>query len=250
MLLCDPLTDLPDVSASESNKTRPYVDIWWWPYNASVDWNRIRSALTLDEQTRAAAFHFEKDALAFMAGRYLQRLILSKYTSIPAKDLDIAGGPHGKPYLANAGIAFNLTSAEGLAAFAISRDCTLLGIDAEPVGAAIEPETLSLFGSPAELEIVSTLQGREQQSLLLSYWTLKESFLKAVGTGLMAAPDQLNVRLDRTTDAILIDNLLTADGTHWHHCLLLAPSEHLIAISVQSDQAELSWRQRKLPDPL
>jgi 4'-phosphopantetheinyl transferase len=249
MLPCDPLTSLPHVPAAEFDRGGQHVDIWWWPYSARVDWGKIRSKLTSDEQTRAATFYFARDAIAFMAGRYLQRSVLAKYTSIAPRDLNIAVGPRGKPYLPDAGIAVNLTNAEGLAAVAISRNAKMLGIDAEPVKRVIEPGVSSLFCSPAELQILSTLQGSERQSLLLIYWTLKESFLKAVGTGLMAAPDQLNVRLDRTTNALRIDNGLTADDTHWDHRSLFSPSGHLIAISVQSDQAKLFVRQRELPDP-
>ncbi|WP_315975724.1 4'-phosphopantetheinyl transferase superfamily protein [Phyllobacterium sp. A18/5-2] len=136
-----------------------------------------------------------------------------------------------------------------MAAIAISCTAKTLGIDAEPIGTAIETKAALLFCSAAELEIISALQGSERQSLLLSYWTLKESHLKAMGTGLIAAPDQLNLQIDRTTKSIRIDNALVSDSTNWHHRLLHAPCGHLIALSVQSDQAELVLRQQKLLDP-
>ncbi|ATU95942.1 hypothetical protein BLM14_29935 (plasmid) [Phyllobacterium zundukense] len=227
-----------------------YVDIWWWPYRGEMDWSKVSSVLSSDEQARAATFAFEKDAIAFMAGRHLQRSVLSLYTDIPAADLNIAAGLYGKPYLANAGgVTFNLSNAEGLAVFAISRQCTLLGIDAEPMETGFELATSSLFCSPSELEILSTLQGNERQALLLNYWTLKESLLKAVSTGLAAAPNELNIRLDRLTATILIDSALTRDDICWHHRLLHAPSGHLIAISAQLGQTNLILRQRKMPDP-
>lgn len=249
MLLGDPITRLPDISAFVPEKAGACVDIWWWPYENEVNWNSIRSELTTSEQERASAFHFKKDAIAFMAGRYLQRSILSQYTSVPAKDLTIAIGPQGKPYIANTRIAFNLTRTEGLVVFAISRDCMTLGIDAESIETAIEPDTSLLFCSTAESEILEALQGKERQLLLISYWTLKESLLKAVGSGLMAAPNELNIWLDRTANAIRIDQRSARDSAFWHHCLLQAPSGHSIAISIQSDQAKLTLRQQKLPDP-
>ena len=250
MLPCEPLAGLPDIPAAKFDPQVLYVDIWWWPYSAKVDWEKVHSKLTLYEQRRATAFHFHKDATAFMAGRYLQRFVLSKYTSVPRMDLDIVAGVHGKPHLANAGMAFNLTNTEGLAAIAISSTAKTLGIDAEPIGTAIETQAALLFCAPAELEIISALQGSERQLLLLSYWTLKESHLKAMGTGLIGAPDQLNVQLDRMANSIRIDNALPSDDSHWHHRLLHAPCGHLIALSVQSDQTELVVRQQKLPDPV
>ena len=166
-----------------------------------------------------------------MAGRYLQRSVLSLYTAVPIADLDIVAGLHGKPALAGQsdGIAFNLSNTEGFAAFAISRDAKALGIDVEALTTAIEPETSSLFCSAAESEMLSVLRGPARQSRLLSYWTLKESYLKAMGTGLIAAPEQLNVRLDRETNAIRMDNACRAAMTP---CGITAFFSHLAAISL------------------
>ncbi|QND50604.1 4'-phosphopantetheinyl transferase superfamily protein (plasmid) [Phyllobacterium sp. 628] len=251
MLPCASLADLPEASAPRAG--HPSADIWWWPYRTQDDWNRIRQTLAVDEQTRADRFHFSKDATAFMAGRYLQRTVLSAYSAIPAPALIIATGTNGKPYLADqAGgenITFNLSNTDGLAVFIISRNCSAVGIDVETRSALLEPQTADLFCSPAELETLSTLQGPERQSLLLAYWTLKESFLKATGHGLTVAPHSLNVRLDPMTKAISVDSALAADGADWHHRLLHSASNHLIAISTRSDRADLMLRQHRLPDP-
>ncbi|CAN7223204.1 4'-phosphopantetheinyl transferase superfamily protein [Phyllobacterium sp. LjRoot231] len=250
MLPCDPLSDLPDVPISGVDQEEAGVDIWWWAYRPDTDWNKIGVALVPDERARAASFHFQKDAQAFMAGRYLQRSVLSLYTSIA--DLNIVTGLHGKPALAgqHGKIAFNLTNTEGFAVVAISRTATALGIDVEALATVIEPETSSLFCSAAESRMLSALQGGARQSRLLSYWTLKESYLKATGTGLTAAPEELNIRLDRGTNVIRMDKMPNGDDTLWHHRLFLAPSGHLIAVSAQSKGEELLFRQRELSDPV
>ncbi len=252
MLPCDPLSDLPGVPISGVDQKQSSADIWWWAYRPDTDWNKIGVVLVPDEQARAASFHFQKDARAFMAGRYLQRSVLSLYTAVPIVDLDIAAGVHGKPVLAGEydGITFNLTNTEGFAVFAISRTVTALGIDVEALATVIEPETSSLFCSAAEAQLLSALQGGERQSRLLSYWTLKESYLKATGTGLAAAPEQLNIRLDRGTNAIRMDKMSNGDDTFWQHRLFIAPSGHLIAVSAQSKGEELLFRQRELSDPV
>ena len=246
-LPCDPLSDLPGVPIPQVDQGGSGVDIWWWSYGPGTDWNTISLALVTDERARAANFHFEKDARAFMAGRYLQRSVLSFYTAVPIADLDIVAGLHGKPALAGQsdGIAFNLSNTEGFAAFAISRDAKVLGIDVEALTTMIEPETSSLFCSAAESEMLSVLRGSARQSRLLSYWTLKESYLKATGTGLTATPVQLNIRLDRRMNAIRMDKVPSGDDVLWHHRLFLAPSGHLIAVSAQSGGEELLFRQRE-----
>lgn len=249
MLPCSSLLNLPDVSAGGTSvDSRQCVDIWWWSYQAEMDWNRICSELTSDERSRAATFQFEKDAISFIAGRTLQRSVLSQYTSIPAKDVEIALGPQGKPYIRDATVTFNLANTQGLVALAISRDCLVVGVDAELLTARIESETSSIFCSSAELATLSALRAGERRPLLLSYWTLKESLLKATGTGLAMAPDQLDIWLDRKTNAIRISNAINGGETCWHHRLLRAPSNHLIAISVQSNHAGLTLRQREFSE--
>ncbi|RCW82698.1 4'-phosphopantetheinyl transferase family protein [Phyllobacterium bourgognense] len=247
-LPCDPLSDLPGVPIPHVDQVGPDVDIWWWAYSPDTDWSRVSVALVPDDRARAANFHFEKDARAFMAGRYLQRSVLSLYTAVPMADLNIVSGLHGKPALAGQSdaIAFNLSNAEGFAAFAISRDAVALGIDVEALTTVIEPETSSLFCSAAESEMLSVLRGPARQSRLLSYWTLKESYLKARGTGLTVAPEQLNIRLDRGTNAIRMDKVPSGDDALWHHRLFLAPSSRLIAVSAQSQKEELLFHQREL----
>jgi len=187
-----------------------------------------------------------------MAGRYLQRSVLSFYTGVPIADLDIVAGLHGKPALAGQsdGITFNLSNTQGFAAFAISRDAVALGIDVEALTTVIEPGTASLFCSAAESEMLSVLRGPARQSRLLSYWILKESYLKATGTGLTAAPEQLNIRLDHQTNAIRMDKMPGGDDALWHHRLFLAPSGHLIAVSAQSGGGELLFRQREFAVPV
>jgi 4'-phosphopantetheinyl transferase len=78
---------------------------------------------------------------------------------------------------------------------------------------------------------------------------LKESYLKATGTGLFAAPEQLNIRLDRRTNAILMDKVSSGDDILWHHRLFLAPVNYLIAVSAQSEGEKLLFHQRELVPP-
>ncbi|MHC1551245.1 4'-phosphopantetheinyl transferase family protein [Phyllobacterium sp. K27] len=250
-LPCDPLSDLPDVPILRVEQVESGVDIWWWAYEPDTDWNRVNVALVPDERARAANFHFEKDAQAFMARRYLQRSVLSFYTAVPIADLNIVAGLHGKPALAGQsdGIAFNLSNTEGFATFAISRNAVALGIDVEALTTVIEPETASLFCSAPESEMLSVLRGPARQSRLLSYWTLKESYLKATGTGLTVAPEQLNIRLDRETNAIRMDKVPSGDDALWHHRLFFTPSGHLIAVSAQSEGEKLLFHQRELVHP-
>ena len=144
---------------------------------------------------------------------------------------------------------FNVANTPGLAVIAISRDCEAVGIDAEPQTAVIEMQTMSLFCSSAEIEALSTLAGGEHRQLLLSYRVLKESFLKAKGTGLVDELNRITVRCDPEVRTIRVD-----DGRNekegWHHSLLVTPGGHLVAVSAKRGcAAGIRLRQRQIPGP-
>jgi 4'-phosphopantetheinyl transferase len=157
MLPYDRLTDLPEASPARTLGHPAAIDIWWWAFTeGQTDWGKVRSALSQREQERAAAFRFDRDATGFMAGRYLQRSILSHYTGDAAEDLNIAAGEHGKPYLAGeTALAFNLSNTNGLAVLAVSRACTAVGVDAEMRSATLEAGAAQLICSTAEFATLS-----------------------------------------------------------------------------------------------
>lgn len=249
ILPCEPLTGLPSASPSQADEAS--IDIWWWPHGGNVDWREGRFALSEDERKRAEAFRFDRDAAAFAAGRHLQRCALSTYMRTPPVDLMFTTGKRGKPALVvpygQQQIAFNLSNTQELAVVAVSRDCETVGIDAEPTTARIEPQAASFFCSTDEKATLSRLEGDEHQQLLLSYWVLKESFLKANGTGLVEELHQINVRVDPQRPVIRVGNGLD-DAASWHHRLLTAPG-HLVAVSAKSNRANLRFLQFETQAP-
>lgn len=252
MLPYDLLPELPAASPVQRAGHAPSVDIWSWVYRPEqIDWDKIKSGLTHEEQDRAANFHFKKDSIAFMAGRYLQRSVLASYLGIAGEYVKIAAGEHGKPYLADKPmLTFNLSNTDGLAVLVVSRDCLAVGVDAEDASTVLEAETAPIFCSANERATLSALQGTEQQSLLLAYWTLKESFLKATGHGLNIDPHLLDVQVDATTRKIRIEHPLPVGGANWHRRLFRSAGGYLIAVSAQSDRTELQFHQHGLPDPI
>lgn len=248
ILPCEPLTSLPSVSSSHMNEAS--VDIWWWAHGGRVDWLNGSLVLSEEEQKRAETFRFARDAASFVAGRHLRRCALSAYAGIARLDLMFTTGRWGKPELVvpagHQPLAFNLSNTQGLAVVAVSRDCHCVGIDAEPLSATIESQATTLICSTAEISALSALQGDERRQQLLAYWVMKESFLKARGTGLVAELNRISVTTDPR--AIRINAGLN-DQTSWQHRLVTTQCGHLIAVSAKVEQAALVFRQQQLPYP-
>ncbi|MCX8280368.1 4'-phosphopantetheinyl transferase superfamily protein [Phyllobacterium sp. 0TCS1.6C] len=242
------------ITEAEGPAPRPGVEFCWWDFaDRAVDWKRIGSKLADDERQRAAGFHFDKDRNAFIAGRYLQRLVLSELTGLALVDIPIEQEPGGKPYLAKRQggerIAFNLSNMSGLVVFAASADCTHVGVDAERRDAVLERDMMDAFCSPRERSMVEALDGAAAHQTLLALWVLKESFLKATGEGLGGVVPA-KIEVSWTADgSIRIIHPGRSDQPQWHHRLVLLDN-CLAAISARTDGAAPQFFSRRLPDPL
>lgn len=120
------------------------------------------------------------------AGIQLLRKALNERFGLGIEDedtLSMASGPHGKPYLKNfPQMEFNISHCSGLVACAVG-DCPL-GVDIEkerPYREALVRRVLS----ESELRLLAA----GEPEMFFRFWTLKESYVKAVGCG-MAMPFQ------------------------------------------------------------
>lgn len=91
-------------------------------------------------------------------------------------------GAHGKPYLREyPQIQFNISHCMGMAVLAVG-DCSV-GIDVEYVRPYREP-LLKRVLSEAELRQMEAVGEAGREELFFRFWTLKESYVKAVGCGI------------------------------------------------------------------
>ena len=91
----------------------------------------------------------------------------------------IVYGEYGKPYFENLpNIHYNISHAEGIIACYVGR--FEAGIDAEPVR-KYRPNVVKRVFSEAEKEMLE--RSDEKDLLFCKLWTLKESYVKAIGIG-------------------------------------------------------------------
>lgn len=119
---------------------------------------------------------------------------------------DLIEGAHGKPYLREyPQIQFNISHCMGLAVLAIG-DCSV-GIDVEYVRPYREP-LLKRVLSAAELRQMEAAGEAGREELFFRFWTLKESYVKAVGCG-------ITVPLQDISFQIGDDGGITCEKTGW-----------------------------------
>lgn len=160
------------------------------------------AALSLQEQKKVSALRQEEDKLRFVASRILLRSILSLYLDCPAESFSFRTGAHGKPALSLGeaqkntfpAVHFNLSHSGSFVALAFSTSSPL-GIDIENTRRNIHAETLvRRFFHPDEYTEFVKLDGKAQQDFLLRRWTVREAFLKGIGSGFSLSPDSFYVK--------------------------------------------------------
>src|ERR1044072_9281909 len=142
--------------------------------------------LSLDERNRAQRFYQVSDAQHFIIARGALRMLLADYLEMKPEHIGFAYGTHGKPALAaslNQPVCFNLSHSGSLALLAITSHGEV-GVDIEALRTDFEVEAVGkqYFTRQAYAQICAA-PASQQHQLFYRYWTLKEAYLKALGSG-------------------------------------------------------------------
>jgi 4'-phosphopantetheinyl transferase len=117
-----------------------------------------------------------------LLGEALARYSIIRYAGISNADIHFAPGQKGKPFLVGfPDVHFNIThSGEMVACATAGKD---VGIDIEH-HRKVNFRVAERFFSPGEIEDLLALDEALRQDYFFTLWTIKESFLKAIGSGL------------------------------------------------------------------
>ncbi len=144
--------------------------------------------LSEDELVRARRFHFEQHRQRFIAARGILRSILSGYLNIEPSEINFGYEARGKPFLEQNfhenKFSFNVSHSQNFALYAVTLDNSI-GVDLECINSTTDVLSLAQrFFSQSEFALIESAPQEQQQQLFFRYWTCKEAYLKATGTGL------------------------------------------------------------------
>ncbi|MEL6108668.1 MAG: 4'-phosphopantetheinyl transferase superfamily protein [Planctomycetota bacterium] len=144
----------------------------------------------LDSEELAAADRFRVATARnqHVVGRGMVRWLLGG-ASVPPQRIRFGCGDHGKPFVVEPAAArqpFNIAHTDGLVLCGIADNETLelVGVDVEPMNRRTTTDLAERYFSPPEVAALRAQPNHEQKRFFLRIWTLKESFIKALGTGL------------------------------------------------------------------
>lgn len=169
---------------------------------------KYETILSVAEHLRWQGLECSKVKRRYLITRAMIRTILSAALGCSLSDFELVVSDKGKPQLLHSdGWQFNLSHSHDVAVLAITRHVQL-GVDLEykPREMRALPIARSYF-SEAEITLLESLPENEVNECFLSLWTLKEAYLKAVGSGLSGSLKSCRFLLNhqRATIAISVD---------------------------------------------
>ena len=184
-------------------------------------WESWVPDLAADERARAERISFSEGRRRFVVGRASLRRLLGSRLGLPASEVQLVEGDHGKPALdpcyapATRGLTFNLTHSGELALLAIAN--REVGIDLEsPLRSVDAMAVVRRFFSEAERRGFDAMPpGADRDRLFFRVWTRKEALVKAIGRGLSCPLSSFTVPIGELSMQGVVIDCPERSGHRW-----------------------------------
>jgi 4'-phosphopantetheinyl transferase len=219
--------------------------------------------LSEEEQARVQRFKFERHRRESLATSALMRVALSHIRPVAPQAWQIKLGEHGKPGLegkpgvdGKPGIdpedrlQFNLSNSVAMVVCLVAEGGEV-GVDVEPFERSEQILKLACdVFSPAEQAQLESLMDTQKLDRAISLWTLKESYIKARGMGLLLPLDKFSFLFDAGGIRLEIDPSLGDTPERWQFCLVDYAGHRIAAMADRAAGGELEmWEARPVVAP-
>lgn len=173
------------------------VHLWRANLNLSTATiEELATILSTDEIARADRFRFAKDRNRFIAARSILRQLLANYLQISPNKLQFEYSDRGKPSIPNNSLQFNVSHSHEYAFYGFIYNHAI-GVDLEYLRAMEDAVKIAeRFFSPREFQCISRHPQAQQQQIFFKFWTAKEAYLKAIGTGLSGSIADVEIAVE------------------------------------------------------
>ena len=199
--------------------------------------------LSAEERARMLRFHAARHRHAYLVGHALVRGALARELDCDPCSLVFETNPYGKPSLvlpaSQAGLEFNLSHTDGLCVVALSWK-SRLGCDVEHLNRpSLDVEIARRFFTIEESEEIIAHPPALQAHRLLSYWTLKEAYIKAEGQGLSMGLDTFYFALQaHGAPQLMLKNGAQQPSAAWQFRQVILRNEFLFALAIEPEVNE------------
>lgn len=150
---------------------------------ADINLSELLQYVSPAKQKRIQSFKFQQDAARVLIGDILVRAIVCKYLNRKNDEIQFSTNLYGKPYVHGAeGFHYNISH---------SGSWVVCAVDSKPVGIDVEviiPIDLDIMENlflAEEVKYIMDCPESERTGRFYEVWTLKESYFKGLGCGLL-----------------------------------------------------------------
>ncbi|EKK00561.1 4'-phosphopantetheinyl transferase [Rhodopirellula baltica SH28] len=254
------MTKTPPVQSNAADSQQPSVaqnrpltkqsPIQLWYASAAQDTpGKIESFcmrwLPQEEHQSAAKFRVASARHQHVIGRGMARFLIADTNTAPHQ-IQFRNLDHGKPIVETPEQLrrpFNIAHTKGLVICGIGAEAAdeWLGVDIEGLDRKTDPGLAQRYFAPEEIEQLDRVKNDDaKQALFLKIWTLKEAFIKAIGTGLNTPLDQFAFEnaASNSPRLILKDESL-AQGRHWQIRNVIPRQGYIAAVALGTKTSDI-----------
>lgn len=203
--------------------------------------------LVPEERQRADRFVQPTTRNQHVVGRGMARRLLGGDRVAPHA-IRLEYLPHGKPIVRSPEAArqpFNVAHTDGLVICGLGSEADQwIGVDVECQRRRTDPALAQRYFAKPEVDLLNQVAGEaSRRELFLRIWTLKESFIKAIGTGLQTPlADFAFVGIDTETPSLCLNRPELDHGLEWRFRSLEPRPGYIAAVAVGTPRASPAQR--------
>ena len=218
----------------------------WTPIES--EWLLASTCVQKEEKEKIGKFVFKKDAKPSMIGRLMIRKYINDFFNIPYNHIELSRDINGKPILDNNdnNIMFNISHQGDFVVLAGEYGNIKLGIDVmkmEYSGGKEINDFFRIMKSNFSNEEWSTIRSSPNElNMFFRLWTLKESYVKAIGTGITIDLSKISFKIKTSTlseNCITNDTALYINGkleNNWQFQETLLDHSHCVSVALNYHQ--------------
>ncbi len=162
-----------------------------------------RPALTEREWEKAMRFRSHADQVRSAVTRGVLRTLLAQYLAVPHLSIEFTYNEFEKPALEKGGLEFNVSHSGDYSLLAFSRKAAV-GVDVERIkGERVVRDLAERVLTSDEYRRFMALPEGDRERTFFQIWALKESVMKALGTGMSLAPECIELTFHPDTPRVL-----------------------------------------------
>lgn len=164
---------------------------------------KCKDRLSAHCRQRVESFCFAEDRIRTVLGERLALYGIYEHCRVDESHVVLVRSKWGKPYAVGLPCYFNISHSGDYVVCAFSQED--IGIDIEQVKEMdlnFAPDVLS----EEELSLLSGVSGTDKRQLFFTLWTLKESYVKWLGTGFRQSPASYSFRLTGREAVVAVAN--------------------------------------------